>query len=249
MDPITVIIPTRNEVNNLPIVLPSLPNDIPLILVDASQDETPELALRLRPRNTRILRSPLGIAAARNLGAESAAHSGGWLVFSDADISFDKSYFAILAELIATQPQAAGWYGPKLALDNYAPYYRRFSNWLARFARLGIPAVSGSNMVVRAEVFQRGGGFDTELPVNEDTEFGFRLKRMGETLCYHPSLVVYARDHRRLQRGMLRKDMHSLVRCALIYLNIFPGLWRGKDWGYWKKNPDSLEKRSCESQS
>jgi hypothetical protein len=49
-------------------------------------------------------------------------------------------------------------------------------------------------------------------------------------------LVVWACDHRRLQRGRIRKPMHSLVRNCLLYVTCLrprlPGLLE-HDWGYW----------------
>jgi hypothetical protein len=46
-------------------------------------------------------------------------------------------------------------------------------------------------------------------------------------------LIVYARDHRRLERGLLGKTAHSMARCALLYADLMPSTWREADWGYW----------------
>lgn len=96
---VSVVVPTRNERENLPGFLASLPPDVELVLCDASDDDTPELAMRLRPDNTRVLAVKGSIAAARQIGAE--ASSGEVLVFADADVELDAGYFARLRALTA----------------------------------------------------------------------------------------------------------------------------------------------------
>jgi glucosyl-dolichyl phosphate glucuronosyltransferase len=56
----------------------------------------------------------------------------------------------------------------------------------------------GTNMAFRKEMFERYGGFRTDLGPrpgseirNEDTEFGARLLAAGESIRYEPSAVVY----------------------------------------------------------
>jgi cellulose synthase/poly-beta-1,6-N-acetylglucosamine synthase-like glycosyltransferase len=120
-------------------------------------------------------------------------------------------------------------------LDDHQRYYR----WIARAQylsdRLGLPAASGSNLLIRRAALQRSGGFDPRLSVNEDSEIVWRIKRLGLRVAFTFDLVVYARDHRRLQRGTLRKTLHSIVRCGLLYLNWMPERWRSHDWGYWSE--------------
>jgi hypothetical protein len=61
----------------------------------------------------------------------------------------------------------------------------------------------------------------------------WRLKRNGNRCHFEPDLVVWATDHRRLERGRLRKTAHSLLRCTLLYTGLMPNRWRKRDWGYW----------------
>ena len=49
---LTVVVPTRNEARNIPLFLASIPADLPLVVVDASDDGTPEIVRRLRPDST-----------------------------------------------------------------------------------------------------------------------------------------------------------------------------------------------------
>jgi GT2 family glycosyltransferase len=233
LDDLTVIVPTRNEARNMSMFLASVPDQVQLIVADSSTDHTPELVETLRPHNLTVIRQQCSVTQARQLGAR-AAHTR-WLLFSDADVSFARDYFHRLAAY--TDYEAV--YGPKLSRDHYAHYYRLIGWGQGAAHALGIPAVSGSNLLVRQDVFWDAGGFDLELACNEDSELGWRLKRRGFRVGFAPDLIVYARDHRRLHRGMVRKTLHSFVRCTLLYLNMMPAAWRSRDWGYWAAPSDS----------
>lgn len=229
---LTIIVPTRNEANNIETFLASLPPQIPLIIVDDSTDETPQLIKQYGRAHTIILHQPSTIAEARQIGAEAAKTE--WLLFTDADVIFAPDYF----DNLNLDTTADAIYGPKLSQDDYAAYYRWFSRGMQFSHRLGIPAASGSNLLIRRSVLLAVGGFDLQLTCNEDSEIAWRIKRYGRIVQFAPDLIVYARDHRRLQRGVVRKTAHSLLRCGLLLTGFLPQSWRGHDWGYWSPQPD-----------
>lgn len=227
---VSVIIPTRNEAAVIGAFLANLPQDIELIVVDASDDETPALIERIRSANTQVIRSSAGIAAARHIGA--AAARGEWLLFSDADIQFAPDYF----ERFAAYTDADAVYGPKYATDAYRWYSRVFTDGQRLAHHIGIPAASGSNMALRRDVYFAAGGFRVDLPVNEDSELFLRLAARGYHIEFAPDLAVYSLDDRRLHRGAGRKLLHSIARCLLILLSLYlpiPQAWLRSDWGYW----------------
>ena len=226
-DDITVVLPTRNEEHNILPFLASLPRSVSLIVVDASDDQTPHLIYSNRSERTKVLRSTAHIAEARNIGGRAATTP--WLLFTDADISFAPDYF----DQVQRHGAVAAIYGPKRSEQAYQAYYRWFSRGQRLLASLRIPAVSGSNFLVRRGAFLATGGFDPALRCNEDSEYGWRLARRKYGIKYAPDLVVYERDHRRLQRGVARKTIHSLVRCSLLYSGMLPDRLRTGDWGYW----------------
>lgn len=227
---VTVVVPTKNEARNIGRFLASVPAPVQVVVVDDSDDDTPQRIVAARPQLTRVIRSPGNIAWARHLGARAAQTQ--WLIFTDADVVFAPDYFDRLQKL----PAGDLLYGPKLSQDNYTSHYQLFAGGQQLLARLGIPATSGSNMVLKKSAWQAVGGFDVRLSCNEDSELGWRLARHGCSVVFAPDLVVYAFDHRRLQKGTVRKTMHSLVRCTLLYTNLMPQQWRQGDWGYW--SPD-----------
>jgi glycosyltransferase involved in cell wall biosynthesis len=224
---LTIVVPTKNEEANIQGFLASLPRHLQLIVVDASQDATPTLIQRIRPHNTTLIRHPGNVTHARQIGAVYAQTE--WLLFTDADIRFPPDYF----HRLVLYDNVDAVYGPKLSRDRFSAYYRRFSWGQGLLHRLGIPAASGSNMLLRRRAFGEIGGFDLQLNCNEDTELMWRVRRHGFTVTYAPNLPVYASDHRRLERGRLRKTAHTLARGLLLYTNLLPSRWRISDWGYW----------------
>lgn len=232
---VTVLLPTKNERNNIGAFLASLPPDVHLIAVDASDDGTAERMLELRPRMTRILRDAGNIPRARQVAAEAARTP--WLLFTDADVAFDEGYFERLERLerLELHEGVGGIVGTKRTRRGYRVYHRLFLEGQRLLHALGIPAATGSNMLVLREALERAGGFDQRLSCNEDSELMWRVQRSGFEVVFAPELKVFARDHRRLERGVARKLAHSLTRCALLYLDLLPRRWQEKDWGYWEK--------------
>jgi GT2 family glycosyltransferase len=173
------------------------------------------------------------LTEARQLGAERAATR--WLLFTDADITFAADYFTSLdaaLELLGA-PEPGLLYGPKLSADEFSGYYAGLARAQRFIDFLRIPAASGSNMIISRRAFAAVGGFDTVLQCNEDSELGWRIARAGFRCRFDPRLIVWAVDHRRLHRGRLRKTLHTVARCVVLFFGLMPQRWRGRDWGYW----------------
>lgn len=230
---ISVIVPTKNERENLPRLLATIPPDVEVLVCDESDDGTPDMARAVRTANTRVLAVRGSIAAARQAGAE--ASTGDLLVFTDADVELAGNYFDRLRTL-------DGWdavCGPKLSRDAYTGYYRLVAGaQAATFRAFGIAGASGSNMVLTRDAFFAIGGFRPDLRCNEDTELFLRAHRLGLRARYDETLVAWASDHRRLRRGLVRKSVHSLVRNVLLYAvcrrATLPRLLED-DWAYWPR--------------
>jgi glycosyltransferase involved in cell wall biosynthesis len=226
---LTLILPTRNEARNIARFLESVPAELQLIVIDDSRDETPILIETLRPERTLLLREPGSVTRARQCAAGLARTR--WLLFSDADVVFAPDYFERLSLLSGS----AAYYGPKLSADRFRSYYRGIAIAQAASHACGIPAASGSNLLIRRDALESVGGFDLDLTCNEDSEVVWRLRRAGYRVSFRKDLVVQATDHRRLEAGRLRKTLHSMTRCALLYTNLMPRKYRTHDWGYWQQ--------------
>lgn len=231
MFPLTVVLPTKNEAHNIRNFLASLPDYVPLIIIDDSDDDTVAVVQECRPDNTVIITAAGGVARKRQLGAEACPTP--WLLSTDADILFPPGYFQHLQPYL----QGEGFYGPKLSTGEYQHYYRLFTAGQVFLSHLGIPAASGSNMAVRKDVLMAAGGYNVNLTCNEDTDLALRLARAGCRLTWAPDLPVYNTDHRRLRRGALWRLAHIVARGSIIYLNLYlplPAWLVNSSWGYWR---------------
>lgn len=86
--PVSVVIPTWNEGENIGHVLASMPDVEELVIVDAySDDGTVEIVLRHRPDATIVLQRPAGKGAAMRAGFEVATAE--YIVSMDGDGSMD----------------------------------------------------------------------------------------------------------------------------------------------------------------
>ncbi len=233
LDQVTIIVPTRNEEANIETFLRSLPPVVRLIVVDSSDDRTPELIENLRPSAT-VVRATLNIPEARQLGANLAVTP--WLLFTDADVRFPIDYFSRL-ERVTVDERVGGLVGTKSTAAGFDSYHRWFVRGQAVLHSFGVPAATGSNMLVRAETLETVGGFDRRLTVNEDTEVMFRIAKAGYDVGFEPGLRVLATDHRRLEAGLARKIIHGAVRNGALWFGVLGPQVRSGDWGYWSAEP------------
>ncbi|MEO8581829.1 MAG: glycosyltransferase [Patescibacteria group bacterium] len=226
---LSIIVPTKNEEKNIVRFLKSIPAGIEVILIDASTDQTLELAEAARPEIITIRNSELNIAAARQHGATYSKRD--WLLFTDSDIHFSPLYFKHILDL----PVGDAYYGEKrTASSKFRTYDFLFRLGQGIIDRLGIPSASGSNMIIHKQAFTDVGGFDIELSCNEDTEIFFRLHKQKKHIQFVPQLVVVSHDDRRLESGVVRKLTHSFLRSVGLYFDILNKKQRNSDWGYWK---------------
>ncbi|WP_051062285.1 glycosyltransferase [Ilumatobacter nonamiensis] len=240
-DQVTVIVPTKNEVGNIERFLGSLPPDVRLVVVDSSTDATPDLIARTRPERTTVIHEDVNIPAARQLGA--SVSSTPWLLFTDADVAFEPDYFEHLATTDVDR-RCGGLVGAKGTMDGFDLYHRIFLAGQVALTTAGIPAATGSNMLVRRSTLIEVGGFDRQLSVNEDTELMFRVHRSGWSVRMRADLKVVSFDHRRLEAGVARKFVHGTIRNTALFLGVFGSAVRGSDWGYWQTHEREPETSS-----
>jgi glucosyl-dolichyl phosphate glucuronosyltransferase len=159
-----------------------------------------------------------GKSHALNTGIREAR--GRFLAFIDDDVIAEPTWLWNLTRTVATG-ESVGAGGRILPEPGFvAPPWlpmdgpRNMGCVLAFFDRGDEPckldsAPIGTNMCFRREMFERYGGFRTDLGPrpdseirNEDTEFGRRLISAGERLNYEPSAIVY----HPVPQDRLRKD-------------------------------------------
>jgi len=157
--------------------------DLPLVPVD--------LKCNVLPPRTRVE----GVARA----------SGEWFVFVDDDVELAPDFFEMFARILAIAlPAGSSNLAPVGAIGVRLPggrgtYFERMTDisnfWSQQSPIRAVPHtiwfLYSATIVVRAEAYQKAGGFNPELPNGEDVDLTQRIKAAGFILAYEPSLVAY----------------------------------------------------------
>jgi len=228
---ITIILCTYNRCGSLAKALQSasalrLPDSDEwevLVVDNNSSDKTREVVEEFRgryPGRFRYLFEPQqGKSYALNAGVREAR--GDVLAFTDDDVTFEPMWLQNLTASLRTG-EWAGAGGRTLPPRGFSPPRWLSTDWTHALGPLAIfdrgpdaheltETPFGNNMAYRKEMFERYGGFRTDLgpasgskvpQKNEDVEFGRRLLAAGERLRYEPSAVVY---HEIPERRLTRK--------------------------------------------
>lgn len=188
-------------------------NTFEAIIVDNnSTDNTAEVfkqwsAAHTNGSFTYITETKQGASFARNTGA--AVAKGQWLCFMDDDAVATPNYVENILKHIENKPDAIGFGGriiPKYipAEPNWMSYY--VSSLVGNFdyAPTACAFEHGkypleSNMIVRKDVYDAIGGFNTALPGvvgtlrigGEGKELFYKILALGHTIYYDPAICVH----------------------------------------------------------
>lgn len=234
---LSIIVPARNEAENLRRLLPSLqsqvyPGDIELIVVDdQSSDETALVAKQHGAQvvsGTALPEGWLGKPHACHQGAQVAR--GEWLLFTDADTvharlsAASAVTYALAHQLhglsIFPQQRMHGFFNQVVLMVAFAGLFAGL--------RLSSPMINGQYLLVHRDVYQESGGFSAvRSQMLEDLAYGrllfeqgFRVPMMrGESLA---QVFMYV-NWRHMWRGMMRLGSGSLTwsRSGAIVTGIF----------------------------
>ncbi|UVI39560.1 glycosyltransferase family 2 protein [Qipengyuania spongiae] len=198
---VTVIVPTFNRVSTL---LPSVESVLSqtyrnfelLVVDDGSTDGTPSLIREIEDSRVRLVQLPQnrGPSAARNRGIAEAR--GSLIAFLDSDDLWFEDKLAGQVDLFRQSSARVG-----MAITGVETVYRDgerrvdvpeigssvFTQLLMRNVLHG----GGSSAMIRREVFDTVGGFDTRLPAAEDYDLWIRIARFFEIDCVPRPLIRY----------------------------------------------------------
>jgi len=187
-------------------LLASLPEDCDLIVVDNASTEGNADAIAERFPDVKLIRSPvnLGFAAGCNLGAQHTRSRS--LVFLNPDTTVEPGWLdALVAPLEANDrtglatsrillmcdPERLNTCGCNIHVTGLT-LCRGMNR--ARDTYIGrdeVGAISGAAFAIRAELFERLGGFDeTMFLYLEDTDLSWRARLAGWQTVYVPDSVV-----------------------------------------------------------
>lgn len=180
------------------------PDRVELILADnGSRDRSPALA---RERGATVLSHPgASIGALRNAGAATAR--GDVLAFLDADCVPRPHWLREGVRALGQSPGVVGY--PYDAPDD-ASWVERA--WFAQRepGRREVAGLSGGNLLVPRELFQRIGGFDEALRTGEDAEFCTRARRHGTVVADDRVNVVHLGNPRTAGQFLRREIWYGL---------------------------------------
>ena len=188
---VSFIIPVRNDAARLQRCLASIARNpqvsslAEVIVVDNGSTDTSAAVADVA--GARVLRRPgLPVAALRNDAAASAR--GTLLAFVDADHEIDTGWLALAID--AMRPPDVGAAGaPYHAPPNGTWVQRAYNGLRSRSSRPGpVEWLGSGNLIVRRDVFNALGGFDTTLETCEDVDFCRRLRSHGSLLISDPRL-------------------------------------------------------------
>jgi GT2 family glycosyltransferase len=245
---ISVIVCTRDRVDDLQVCLKSLQNQkcLPeeIIVVDNGRlnDATRKVVSQFT--NARYVAEPTpGLSYARNTGIRAAscpilawldddveAHEywlvNIWKAFEDAGTSATTGL--VLAAELDTESQKV--------FEEFWSFNRGFTEKVFGAEHAGLHAPlkvweigAGANMAFRKKVFEDIGYFDERLGAgtagcSEDSELWFRLLIHGAVIKYDPSAVVYHKHRKSMKtlKHQLHHYMRGHVAAALIQHDQFP---------------------------
>ena len=177
-----------------------------------STDETPEVFKAWRAKHPNgqfnyITETSQGASYARNTGAKLA--KGEWLCFIDDDAIAFPDFVENIITHTKSHPNVVG-FGGKI-IPKYIPSEPKWMSYYVSsmvgnfdYAPTATPFENGkypleSNMIVRKDVYDTIGGFNTALPGvvgtlrigGEGKELFYKIMSLGHTIYYDPSIIVH----------------------------------------------------------
>lgn len=223
---ISIIIPTLNEKNYLPLLLESVKNqtlqDYEVIVADAgSKDGTREIAKKW---GCKVIKGGMP-AVGRNRGARIA--KGDILFFMDSDVVLPKEFLEeTLKEIKKRKIDIAGCYTQVLSDKNVDRFMYDLANLYFGISQFFKPKAAGHCIIAKKKIHQKINGFDEKIRVAEDFDYTERAAKVGK--------FRYLNSHR-IPVSVRRLDregrMTMATRYALIgiYFDLFGGVKSDSD--------------------
>ncbi len=247
---VTVVIPARSAAEPLQDLLATLPQDLPVIVVDDGSP-VPLTSLAELRGGIQVLRHnrSRGPAAARNAGA--ALVRTPWIAFIDADTMPDDNWIAELRGRIEGLQGPAGAPGERVILAAPRIYPLPGSGlggWFEqRVCALDLGAapcdvgigktvsyVPSAALLVDTDAFRQVGGFDEAMEVGEDVDLVWRLSARGR-IRYLPDVQVGHRPRGSILAALDRRRVYGTSAADLARRH--PGALRHVDVSIWSFGP------------
>lgn len=230
--PVSVIIPTYNRGHRLPAsvqsVLDQTHDNLEVIVVDdGSTDDTEEIVRSIQDDRVKYLRLEKngGVSRARNAGVSLARYD--LIAFNDSDDLWHPDKLEVQLNYWREHPEDVLVYcaykvdvpgGGIVRIPSAGEEPDTLSGDIFYYLLLR-PAIGTPTMILRKDLFEKTGGFDTAYPVMEDWELTVRLARMG-TIGYVDEILLTveasAADRKSCVTTVSAKLEHYEARCMLL---------------------------------
>ncbi len=211
---ISVVIPAYNEEKYLgktlqSLVLQETKYSFEVVVVDnASTDRTADVAESFSSQlnHLRVIReSKKGRGQARATGMD--ASRGRIILCTDADAVLPPNWVEKMVDALEANPAAVAVSSAGKIVDfdpiTNALYWLGDLFYMYSYRIfLGYNTIVGFSLAVRAQAYQRSGGFRLDLRAQEDLELGIRLRKEGQIL-FLPRVTVLV-SGRRFRGGMIQ---------------------------------------------
>jgi len=224
----SIIIPSLNEEDNLPILLDSISkqniNDFEVIIADnLSADQTKKRCLEYQrkiPHFRFIEKKCRNAGATRNYGATFA--QGKYHIFFDADVKIENNFLEEIKKKILrhkldaltvwNRPLEPSWRGKVI--------FSMMNAALTTFQKT-IPAANGPCIIIKKDVFKKIKGFDEDIVYCEDFDLIQRAAKQKIRFAVFANPKLYV-STRRFDKEGIRLTINKAAKGVLHQVFIGP---------------------------
>ena len=216
---LSVIIPTLNESNNLPLLLSDLSElkNIEILIVDShSEDQTKEIAAIYGAKFYQLKEKNRGLQL--NFGAKEA--KGEWLLFIHADSRLKENWSEEINLIMQSDFPIVYFF--KFKISNQKKIYRILEFFVNIRCFLFKEPYGDQGLLIQKHKYFKNKGFK-KIPLMEDIDFIKRIKNKEKLLCLENSIYTSSRKWERnnfiiqafknwkLRRSWLKGDPMNLI--------------------------------------
>ena len=212
-------------------------DQLELVVVDNASSGDDVAQIKAAVPHAKVVRSAknLGFAGGCNLGVERS--SGEFVAFVNNDARPDERFLSAAVPVLQRSPSIGAVATKVLDWDGKTiDFAGAGMSWYGQAFKVGVGQApgtdpeserdvlfgTGSSLVMRADVFEKVGGFDDDyFMFFEDVDLGWRLWVLGYRVRYVPASVTYHRHHASMSSIGTWREKFLLERNALytIYKN------------------------------
>ncbi len=226
---ISVILPSYNSETTIEPVLRALKKQtykkpFEIILVDSSEDNTPEIVRSKFPDIKYIhLPQKTDPGTARNLGLKES--SGKYILFIDSDCVARPDWVEKMVSMHESSEHAA--IGGSVLNGNdpqnnvaWAGYMAEFREFIPEQGFREVAHIPTCNISYKRKYLETLGGFNPNYYPQEDLDFNYRLVKAGETILFNPEAQV-SHNHRTTFKDFVRHQK-NVGKITSTMLKILP---------------------------